>query len=172
MVKMVTGLVRFSYANVFEPRANEEGKEAKYSICLLIPKSDTATVEMIKAKIAEAIDAGQATLQGAKKGVKSPLRDGDEEKEAPEFAGHYFLNASSKRAPIVLDEQNQPILNRADFYSGCYGRASINFFAFSVSGNKGVGVGLLAVKKVKDGEALGSSYTESEAAADFSDDLL
>lgn len=82
------------------------------------------------------------------------------------------MNASSKRAPIVLDEQNQPVLNRADFYSGCYGRASINFFAFSVSGNKGVGVGLLACKKVKDGEALGGSYTETEAAADFSDDLL
>jgi hypothetical protein len=172
MVKMTTGTVRFSYANVFQPKSNEEGREAKYSICLLIPKSDTATVEMVKAKISEAIEAGQSTLQGVKKGVKSPLRDGDEEKEAPEFAGHYFMNASSKRAPIVLDEGNQAILNRADFYSGCYGRASINFFAFAVSGNKGIGVGLLAVKKTRDGEALGGTYTEEDAAADFADDLL
>lgn len=45
MSKVITGKVRFSYANVWEPKAGQEGWEPRYSVSLIIPKSDTKTKE-------------------------------------------------------------------------------------------------------------------------------
>ena len=47
-VKVVTGKVRFSYANVLTPKAGMNGGEPKYSVSILIPKSDTAGVAKLK----------------------------------------------------------------------------------------------------------------------------
>ncbi|WP_426292029.1 DUF2815 family protein [Dyadobacter endophyticus] len=158
--KVVTGLVRFSYANVFEPRANDEGK-LSYSCSLIIPKSDTATISAIRKAIAAAKEQGKSSKWD---GVIPPtmrdtLRDGDLERpNDPAYKGAYFINANANadRRPNVVDANVQPILDRNDFKSGDYGRASLNFFPFKAKGNKGVGVGLNSVQKLKDGEPLGS----------------
>jgi hypothetical protein len=171
--KVVTGKVRLSYCNLFEPRATNEGEDAKFSVSLLISKKDTATIKAIKDAIQSVIDTEKASKFGGKeKGFKLPLRDGDEERDAPEYEGHYFINASSKKRPVVLDEDRNVVLNPSEVYSGCYARASINFYAFAVNGNKGVAVALNSVMKVEDGEPLGGVYTEDSAKADFEDDDL
>ena len=46
--KVVTGEVRLSYANVWEPRPGMNGGKDKYSVSLIIPKSDTKTIEKIE----------------------------------------------------------------------------------------------------------------------------
>ena len=56
--KVVTGLVRLSYANVWEPKAATEGAVPKYSVSLIIPKSDTETIAKINAAIDAAIEEG------------------------------------------------------------------------------------------------------------------
>lgn len=171
-VKVVTGTVRLSYANLFEARASQEGREAKYSVSLIIPKSDTATIGAIKKAIDEVIQAEKASKFGGKdKGLKNPLRDGDLEKDDPAYEGCMFINASSRQKPIVLDENKQVVLDAREVYSGCYAQASINLYAFNSNGNKGVAAGLNAIRKVEDGESLGGAYTEAAAAADF-DDIL
>jgi hypothetical protein len=174
--KVVTGKVRLSYAHLFTPKAIEEGQEPKYSVCLLIPKSDTATVKKINAAIEAAKKAGEKILvnQNGKMptNLKMPLRDGDEERaDAPEYAGHWFINANSAQKPGVVDQNVNPVLDQSEVYSGCYARASINFFAFNKAGNKGIGCGLNNVQKLADGEPL-SGRTRAEDDFDAVDDDL
>lgn len=164
--KVVTGKVRLSYVNIFEPRAIAEGQDKKYSLCILIPKSDVDTLRKIKTAVEAAKEAGKS-LWGGKipPNLKLPLRDGDVDRpDQPEYAGHYFLNASSKQKPGIVDKNVQPILDSTEVYSGCYGRVSINFFPFNQAGNKGVGCGLQNVQKLADGEPLGG---RSRAEDDF-----
>lgn len=171
--KVVTGRVRFSYVNIFKSRAFQADQDAKFSICLLIPKEDKATLKKIKAAIDEAIQEGISSKWNGKKpaNVKLPLRDGDEERadEAPEYEGMMFLNANSTQKPGIVDKDLNEILDPDEVYSGCWGRASINFYPFSVNGNKGIGVGLNNVQKLKDGEHLGAARASAES--DFDDDF-
>jgi hypothetical protein len=164
--KVVTGKVRFCYVNVFEPTAMNEGDTPKYNICVLIPKSDTATIDKIKKAVEAAKEAGKAKLAD-KNGripanLKLPLRDGDEERpDDPAFEDHYFINANSMRQPSIVDRSLNPIMSRDEFYSGCYGRASINFYAFNVS-SKGIATGLNNLQKLEDGEMLAGGSTAEE----------
>lgn len=157
--KVITGLVRFSYMHVFEPTAIEEGQDKKYSVSLIIPKSDKATLAKIKAAVEAAKENGKANKFGGKipANIKLPLRDGDVDRpEDAAYAESYFINATCKNKPGVVDSNVQPIINADEVYSGCYGRASINFYAFNTSGNKGIACGLNHIQKIKDGEPLGS----------------
>ncbi len=169
--KVVTGKVRFSYEHIWEPAAIQEGQEKKYSLCILIPKSDVDTLRKIKAAVDAAKEAGKS-LWNIKNGqlpgnLKTPLRDGDLDRpEQPEYAGHYFLNANSKNKPGIVDKNVNPILDQSEVYSGCYGRVSLNFFPFNSAGNKGVGCGLNNVQKLADGEPLaGRSRAEDDFGA-------
>lgn len=177
--KVVTGKVRFCYVNVFEPTAMNEGDTPKYNICVLIPKSDTATIDKIKKAVEAAKEAGKAKLAD-KSGripanLKLPLRDGDEERpDDPAFEDHYFINANSMRQPSIVDRSLNPIMSRDEFYSGCYGRASINFYAFNVS-SKGIAAGLNNLQKLEDGEMLaGSSAAEEDFGGEneWNDELM
>ena len=171
MTKVITGKVRFSYVFVFTPRAPSPGQDPKYSVRLLIPKSDRETLHKIKAAIEAAKQQG-LKLWGGKlpAGLKSPVRDGDEEfPDQPEYAGHYFVNASSKQKPGLVDRFKSPIEDSTDLYSGCYGRASLNFFPFNQAGNRGIGCGLNHLQKLADGDYLGG---RSRAEDDFDDDFL
>lgn len=164
--KVITGKVRLSYAHLFKPVAISEGQEPKYSVCLLIPKSDKVTLKKIKSAVEAAKQTG-ASLWGGKipAGLKIPLRDGDEERpDQPEYAGHYFINANSKLKPGIVDKDLNEILDSTEVYSGCYARASVNFFPYNQAGNRGIGCGLNNVQKIADGDYLGG---RSRAEDDF-----
>lgn len=145
-MKVITGPnTRWSYANVWEPKSINGGTP-KYSVSLIIPKSDTVTVAKIKAAIEAAYKEGEAKLKGNSKSVpplsaiKTPLRDGDAERPDDEaYRGSYFVNANATTAPGIVDADLNPILSRSEVYSGVYGRASITFYAFNSSGNRGKG---------------------------------
>lgn len=164
--KVVTGMVRFSYAHVWEAVViGEEGTEKKFSASLIIPKSDKATVAKIEDAIQLALDLGKKSKFDGKTPAKPklPLRDGDEERPDDEaYADSWFVNATSKTKPGVVDKDVSPIMDQDEFYSGCYGRASINFYPFNTKGNKGVACGLNHVQKLKDGEPLGGRTTAEE----------
>ena len=168
--KVVTGVVRLSYEHVWEP-ASINGSKPKYSVSLIIPKSDTKTLDAINAAVENAIKDGAAKFGGKippRGALKLPLRDGDLEREDEAYTGSYFVNANSTTAPQIVDRAVQPILDRSEVYSGCYARVSINFYAFNTNGNKGVACGLGNIQKVRDGEPLGG---KSSAADDFATDL-
>ena len=164
--KVITGKVRFCYVNVFEPTAINEGDTPKYNVCILIPKDDAATIAKINAAIEAAKEAGKAKIAD-KNGripanLKLPMRDGDiEHSDDPAFENMYFINANSLRKPSIVDRDINPIMSKDEFYSGCYGRASINLYAFNVS-SKGIAVGLNNLQKLEDGEMLAGGSTAEE----------
>ena len=171
--KIVTGKVRFSYANIFEPKATGDNNELKYSVMLLIPKSDTVTLGKIKAAITEAREVfckknGASALPAS---PITPLHDGDGVKPntgepyGPECKGCYVISVSSKNKPVVVDAFRNEITNPAEVYSGCYGRAAINFYGYN-NKKKGIGAGLLSIQKLSDGEPFGTVGS----ADDFDDD--
>ena len=178
--KVITGVnTRWSYVNAWEPKSINGGAP-KYSVSLIIPKSDTKTIEKIQAAIQAAYDEGQDKLKCNGKSVpalsvlKTPLRDGDAERPDDEaYADSYFINANSGTAPGIVDADRQPILDRSEVYSGVYGRASINFYAFNSNGNKGIACGLNTLQKIKDGEPLGGkSRAEDDFDTEEDDDFL
>ena len=178
--KVITGKdTRWSYANVWEPKAINGGTP-KYSVSLIIPKSDAVTVAKIKAAIEAAYKEGEAKLKGNGRSVppltaiKTPLRDGDLERpDDPAYANAYFINANSATAPGIVDADRNPVLTRSEVYSGVYGRASINLYAFNSNGNRGIACGLNNLQLIRAGEPLGGKASaESDFATDASDDFL
>ena len=172
--KVITGSkTRWSYVRVFDPRYNDDGKP-EYTISLIIPKTSTKTLEKITAAIEAAYKEGEARLRGNGKtllplsALKTPLRDGDIERpDDPAYANAYFLNANSDSAPGIVDADCNQILTRSEVYSGVYGRASINFYAYNSNGSRGIACGLNNLQKIRDGEPLGG---KASAAADFATD--
>ena len=176
--RVVTGEVRLSYAHLFEPYTNDPEKEPRYSVTILIPKSDKATLDKINKAIEAAKQDGKTKTWGGKipSNLKLTLHDGDEEADLernPEYAGHMFMAMSSKTRPGIVDRDVQPILDPTQVYSGCYARVSINAFPYSNSGNKGVSFGLNNVQFLRDGDPLGGrTRAEDDFEAVEGDDLL
>ena len=167
---MITGEIRASYANAFVPKGIQ-GSEPKYSIAMLIPKSDTETLNMINACVEAAKQEGVTKHFGGvippDATLKLPLRDGDAEKPGDEvYAGHYFINASSKNKPGVIKQvANKSVpIDEDEFYSGCYCKVSVNFYAYNVN-SKGIACGLNNILKTRDGDKL--SGGGKSAAEDF-----
>ena len=171
--KVITGRnTIFSYLTVNEPKAPLGGGTPKYSVSLIIPKSDKITIAKIRAAIQAAYEEGQSKLKGNGKAVpslgaiKTPLRDGDVERpDDPIYKNCFFLNANSATKPGVVDADLNPIIDPSELYSGIIGRASINFYAFNSNGNKGIACGLNNLQKLADGTPLGG---HSRAEDDFS----
>ena len=170
--KVVTGKVRFSFCHLFEAQESQGGGDPKYSVTLLIPKSDKATMQKIQAAMQEARD-NFCAKNGATSLPAKPthtLHDGDGTRPSgdpfgPECKGCWVITVSSKQKPVVVDAFGNAIADPGEVYSGCYGRASINFYGYNRAGKKGLSAGLLAVQKLHDGEPFGTVGS----ADDFND---
>jgi len=177
--KVITGVkTRWSYANVWQAKSINGGTP-KFSVSLIIPKSDTKTVTAVKNAIQAAYEEGQSKLKGNSKSVpaltaiKTPLRDGDAERPDDEaYKDSYFINANSATAPGIVDAARNPIIEHSEVYSGVYGRASINFYAFNSNGSKGIACGLNNLQKISDGEPLGGKTRAEDDFADEDEDFL
>ena len=175
--KVITGEdTRLCYPHVWEPFAMD-GDKLKYSCCAAIPKTDTETVEKIRRATEAVYKAEEAKLKGSGKSVpplsaiRVPLRDGDLERpDDPAFAGMWFINANTDRAPGIVGPDCSPILDRSEVYSGCYCRFSLSFYAFNSNGNRGIACGLNNLQKVRDGEHLGGRVSAEVEFAGLDDD--
>lgn len=169
--KVITGVVRLSYAHIFTPQPSPDGGEPKYSTSILVPKSDKATIKKIEKAIEAAIELGKSKWGGKiPKNLKLPLRDGDEEREDDEaYAGHYFFNASSKQKPGIIDRYGNEIIDSTEVYSGCYVKVSVNFYPFDKNGNRGIAAGLNNILFWEHGEPLGGRARPED---DFANDLI
>lgn len=174
--KIVTGKVRFSFVNVWEPKASQDGGDARYSLTLLIPKSDTATMQKIQAAMTEA-RTNFCNKNGANALPQKPnhtLHDGDGTRDSgepygPECKGCWVISVSSKQKPVIVDAFKNEITDPTEVYSGCYGRAAINFYGYSRNGKKGISAGLLSLQKLSDGEPFGTVGSADDFDDDFKD---
>jgi len=175
-MKFVTGLCRLSYANIFEPK-EDLSHNLKYSCSLIIPKEDVKQVERIRAAFDEMLQDKDIVqkLGGKTKGIDLPLRDGDEREDSA-YENAFYLNAKSSkdRPPKVLDKERNEVFSTDEVYSGCYVQAVLDFYPYNQSGNKGIGVGLRGIRKIKDGKPLsGGGVSESDFDdAYLEDDLI
>lgn len=169
------GEVRLSYCNVFQPQPpfNNPTGEKKFSVTVLVPKSNPAAKAAIDAAINAAIEAGVSAKWG---GVRPPVpaicvHDGDGPRPSDgqpfgaECKGCWVFTASCKadQPPFVVDQQVQKIINPTEVYSGCYANVNVTFYAYNQAGKKGIGCGLNGVQKARDGEPLANRVTAEEA---------
>lgn len=174
--KVITGKVRFSFCHIFEPQPPLNGGEPKYSVTLLIPKSDTVTLGKIKEAMAEARE-NFCKKNGANALPAKPvntLHDGDGVRDSgdpygPECKGCYVITVSNKQKPVIVDNFRNPITDPAEVYSGCYGRAAINFYGYSQAGKKGISASLLSIQKLHDGEPFGTVGSADDFDDDYAD---
>jgi hypothetical protein len=173
---VVTQPVRLSYVNIMRPKTNtnDDGSEGvpTYSVQLVIPKTDTVTLNAIRAAQKAAIAEGVARGKfpgGAPKAWKNTLRDGDVEGETPELEGMMFMNVSSKTKPGVVDKRVQPILDESEIYSGMWARVDLGAFAYNTNGNKGVSFGLNHVQKIRDDERLDGATRAEDVFEEYDD---
>lgn len=175
MAPITINNVRLSYCNLFVPKppVNNPTAEPKFSVTILIPKSNEEAVRAINNALDAAITEG---VPGKWNGVRPPqpaipIHDGDGPRPSDglpygdECKGMWVMTAScgADRAPFVVDRQVQPIIDPTQVYSGMWGNVSVNFFPYNSAGKKGVGCGLNGVQKVKDDQALGNRVTAQEA---------
>ena len=167
--------VRFSYVNVFQakPPFNNPTGEAKFSVTILVPKSNTQAKAVIDQAIAVAIEAGVSTKWN---NVRPPqpaicIHDGDGVRPSDgqpfgeECKGCWVFTASAKadHPPFVVDAQVQPIIDPTKVYSGMWGNVSVSFFPYNSAGKKGVGCGLNGLQVTRDGEPLSARVTAQDA---------
>lgn len=175
--KVITGKVRASYAHIFEAHSMNEDAPKKYSVSIIIPKTDTQMIETIEKAIDQAKEDSKAKWNGkVPNNLKTPLRDGDIDREDDSnYENAYFINATSTNAPGIVDQNKIRLTEPGTIVSGDYIRASINFYGYNVNGNKGIAAGLNNIQLVEKGEALSGA---SKAEDDFDeldtddDDLL
>ena len=180
--RVITGPAVFSYLTVNEPKAPLSGGRPKYSVSLIIPKSDTATLDRIQSAIRAAYVEGQKKLKGPDSSVPSleelttPLRDGDLERPDNEaYQNSFFLNAYSDTPPEIVDANRRRIDNHSpELYSGIVGRASLNFYAYRFAASEGVkrgiGCALNNLQKLADGKPLGHHTRAEDDFAEVEDD--
>ena len=165
--------VRFSYCNLFQPKApfNNPQGEPKYSVTVLVPKTNTAAKAVIDNAIAQAIDAGVSSKWNGVRPTQPAIcvHDGDGPRPSDgsafgeECKGCWVFTASTKQPPFVVDEYVQNIIDPTKVYSGMWGNVNVTFFAYNNAGKKGIGCGLNGVQKIRDGETLGGQITAQEA---------
>lgn len=160
VTKVMTPEFRVSYPNVFTPKSFQEGQEAKYSIQMIFDKG--ADLSKLKELAATAVKEKWGDKPPKK--MRSPFRDGNEEREDAHYKDTIFMNCSSKFQPGLINERKEEIIDEKDFYPGCYAIATVNAYAYEFMGNAGVAFGLQNIMKMKDGEKLGGDHS---AAADF-----
>lgn len=172
---VVFGPARLSYPYLLKRHSFNEGEEGKYSTVVLIPKSETETVQAIQKAIDYAINVGIAGKWGGKrpKYLDSPLYDGDDQcdkrgnpKDNPDatLMGHYYLRTKSNMRPQVYDRAGEPITDEEEIYGGVWAFVSLGFYPYANNGNTGLSCGLRAVKKYKDDTPFGGG---GSALADF-----
>ena len=162
---------RFSYLFCWEP-SSVNGGDPKFSVSAIIPKSDTATVNAVKAAIEQAKQDSMSKWGGKlPSNLKTPLRDGDIDRpDDPVYKGCYFINANSRQRPQVVNAKVEPILDQSEVYSGCYGRISCTFYGYNSNGNRGIAAGLGNIQKLHDGEALGGRTNAADEFVTVEDD--
>lgn len=174
IMNVTTGEARLSYAHLFKPYAAAPGQEEKFSVTILVPKSDKDTMNRINAAIDAAKQKGISDKWNGQCPpiVPTPVYDGDGVRPSdgmafgPECKGHWVFTASAKAdyPPEVVDKMGNPIINQSDVYSGMYGRVNVTFFPYAFGGKKGIGCGLGPVQKLRDGEPLGGSRVSAAQA--------
>ena len=168
--KVVFGPCRLSFTHVFNKYSPNGEGDGKYMTNVLIPKSEKKTIKALEQAIEAAKKAGVVSKWGGKepKKLDMPLRDG-EDKEDDVYQDHFYINAKCNTRPGVVDKNKNPVVDEEEMYSGVWAFVSVTFYAYDVSGNRGVACGLNNLMKFKDDDHLGGRVSADSDFADIDD---
>jgi len=164
-----TPLCRIAFAgSLFKPRAQQEGGVEKYGCTLIFPKSCDRSALDNAVKGVIVAQWGDKGLERAKAGlIKSPFLDGGGKEARNKKTGElhpgfgpdvFFLRVQSVRAPVVRWKSEHIPATAEEVYSGCYGKAVLNAFAWNNPQNgDGISFGIQFFQKIQEGERLGGS---------------
>lgn len=171
--KVITGVVRLSFPNVFEAKAIN-GSAEQFSAVIIIPKTDIETIEDINNAIACAEENGRRKYGESfvEASLRKPLRDGDKDGKTDLYKGSLFLNAKNINKPQVVDGKLQIITDKREIYSGVYAKASLYFYPYNKRGNRGIACGLGNIQKVRDGESFGFYCSAASEFSIIDEDML
>ncbi len=171
-MKVVLKNVRIAFAHgLFEARQVNGQGDAKYSPSFLIPKDHPQVKEINETMVAVAKELWKGKASQVYKNLKAQdrlvLHDGDLKSDYAGYEGSYYLNATSKIAPVVVDRNPHKPLDATSGkpYSGCYVNASVDIWAMDNQFGKRINAQLLGVQFVADGDRLGGGAVGS--ASDF-----
>lgn len=162
--KFKTPIGRLSYPALFEPESFKDSK-AKYKCAIIFDDSevDLGFLKKLGKKV-----INEKFGDKIPKNLVTPWRDGEEREDSAGYGeGTTFMNVASDYKPLVIDRKSNKITDQTEIYAGCYVRLIVSPFVYTQP-KKGLSFGLLAVQKLKDGEAFGMSVS----AADFGEDDL
>lgn len=154
---IVKGRMAFAHLN------NPSNVDKKYGMTLIISKDDDQSVGRIKEAIECVKESSKEKWGGyVPNNLKIPLHDGDIEKpEKAQFRNSFYLNAKCSDPPQIVDRNVEPIENRAEVYSGCFINVSLVFYGYNMSGNRGIGVWLGNIQKIKDGPRMAKNHIDA-----------
>jgi len=167
--RLITPPFRVAFPHVFQPNPRQTDKE-QYDVAMLFPKEDT-NMDHIQASIDYIV---KEDWKGKIKGLKLPIRDGDEDPAFEDYQesheGMLVMSARTVFKPGVVDKNLEDIIDPGDFYSGCWARASITAFSYDTAGNKGVSFSLNNLQKLKEDEPFASAGMR--ASDEFEDEEI
>lgn len=176
--RVKTGEVRFSFVHLdkaYKFDENDPTEKAKYSISIIIKKTDKATLEALKANYNLAMERGVEKFgeafkhqrtpiirpQGSNYGILVDCDKDDRYKDNADYQNCYIMQAKSQTpAPVYAVETGKKQLTPEEIkeyiYSGCYGKVLFNLYPYNAKKTTGIAVGLDSVLKTRDGENLGT----------------
>lgn len=167
--------VRLAFPQLFAAKAFEDGQTPRFTATFIIdPKEHTKVIAKVE-KLAEALVFDKFNGKPPKKLTRPIIQDGND-KDYVGFEDKVFINAASKRRPVVIDRSKQPITeDDGIIYGGCYVNASVGLWVQNNQWGKAVNAELRGVQFVKDGEAFGagapvnvdSEFEELEPEEDY-----
>lgn len=168
---ITVGPVRLSFPAILEP-----DRRGKYSVTMLIPKTDEgrAIAKQLHELAAGQVAAKWPDPEKRPRRLTMPVKDGDSGEHTndgvpkgeryPEFSGHWYVSASSNFQPGVVDRQLQPVVDRARVYSGVWAYLQVNAFAYS-NEKFGASIGLANVQIYQDDEPFAGGGAPDPGAA-------
>lgn len=157
--KVTTPEFRTSFADVFRPSAYDANSEPKFGVTMIFDKKADLSALKAMAKVAVTAKWGNKLPSN----LKNPFRDGAEKEHLDGYGPDIiFVSATTKARPGLVDASLNPIIDEAEFYAGCYARATVSAFCYDVKGNKGVAFGLHNIQKLRDGESFSGRVAAEE----------
>lgn len=165
--------VRPAFPAFYKPKAvNSEG-EPRFNGLFIMPPDHPQLDELrktIKQVAKEKWGEKWETIYGQlEKKLLICLHDGAEKAEYEGFPGNFFLSASNKARPTVLDRDRSPLVESDGRpYAGCYVNVVVDIWAQDNNFGKRINASLSGVQFLRDGDAFTGGGV---AAPDEFDDM-
>lgn len=163
---IMTPKFRVSFPDVFRPGKPDDSGKQKYGVTMLFePGADLSQLQQEAARVGT--EKWGADKTKWPKGWKNPFKEQGDKAYDGYVAGGKYIAAKSSQRPGLVNARNEDIIDEAEFYAGCYARATVKAFTYEVRKDnvvisRGIGFGLHNIQKLADGEPFSGRIAASK----------